>query len=71
MTKFITSTVTMLCIFLAGCASTDSAPESVSNDDCFHIREVNGWSVIDKDHVYLEELGNDNYLVTLFSPAPG
>jgi hypothetical protein len=69
MTKLIPAAITVLALLLAGCATTDTA--SASSDDCFNIRQVNSWSAIDRDHVYLEERGDDNYLLTLFSSCPG
>jgi len=71
MTKLTPAVIAGLTLVLAGCASTDTTPESASGNDCFNIRTVNNWSVIDKDHVYIEALGNDNFLLTLFSSCQG
>jgi len=71
MTKLPAIIIALLALVWAGCASTDTTPEYSSSDDCFDIRQIRNWSVIDDDHVYLEELGNDNYLLTLFSSCSG
>ena len=71
MIRFATTILTMLCVFLVGCASTESAPDSASGDDCFRIRQVNSWDAIDKKHIYLKEGVSDHYLLTMFSSCPG
>jgi len=73
MIKVTSALVVLCCASLAGCAANESAPDSASTagDDCFHIRQINNWSALDKDHVYLEESGNDQFLLTMFSACPG
>lgn len=66
--------IALVVSIFAGCASTastESAESPPSSDDCFHIREITGWDAIDKDHIYLKEVGNDHYLLTMFSSCPG
>ena len=71
MIKFTVSIIMMSFVFLAGCASTGSTPDSASNDDCFHIRQVNSWDAIDRKHIYLREGVNTHYLLTMFSSCQG
>ena len=71
MIRFAATIITMSCVFLAGCASTESAPDSASGDDCFRIRQINSWDAIDNKHIYLREGVNDHYLLTMFSSCPG
>ena len=61
----------LLCLSLAGCASSDTTDGASATDDCFYIRNINGWSSIDREHVYIKEGVKDHYLVTLFSACPG
>lgn len=71
MTKLTPAIITTLCVFLAACASTDSAPDSASGDECFRIRNVNSWDAIDDKHIYIKEAVNDHYLLTMFSACHG
>jgi len=73
MTKLTSVVAVLWCACLAGCAANDSAPDSASTagDDCFQIRQINNWSAIDRKHIYLEEAGNDQFLLTMFSACPG
>ncbi len=71
MIRFTQAIIMMSCVLIAGCASTESAPDSTSGDDCFHIRQVNSWDAIDKKHIYLKEGVSDHYLLTMFSSCQG
>ena len=71
MIRIAVTTTLFLCLTLPGPALTDTPPEESSRDDCFYIRNINGWDAIDRDHVYLKQGVNDHYLVTLFSSCPG
>ena len=61
----------LCCLTLAGCASSDTTDNASATDDCFYIRNINGFDAIDRDHVYLKEGVSDHYLITLFASCPG
>jgi len=71
MIRILYTNVLILSLLLSGCATTDSEKQPTSQDDCFNIREVTSWDSIDRDHIYLKEIGNSHYLVTLTSSCPG
>jgi hypothetical protein len=50
---------------LAACASTDpGAPRTASTTDCFNSEQVNGYSVIDNNHVGLSVGASRQYVLT-------
>jgi hypothetical protein len=50
---------------LAACASTDSdATQVASNRDCFRSAQVNGYNVIDNNHIGLRVGASRNYVLT-------
>ena len=58
-------------LVLAGCAGSDTTDGSSATDDCFYIRNVNGWDEIDAKHAYIKEGVSDHYLVTLVNNCRG
>jgi hypothetical protein len=62
----------LLAVLPLGCATTESNDTSFdSRDDCFLIRQINNWDAIDRSHIYIEGVGDDKFLLTMFSSCPG
>ncbi|NIL95422.1 MAG: hypothetical protein GTO71_13530 [Woeseiaceae bacterium] len=63
----------ILCMSTTGCASGETTADETSSgtSDCFYIRNVNGWSSLDRKHVYIKEGVSKHYLLTLFASCPG
>jgi hypothetical protein len=58
----------LLAVLTVGCATTESNETSSDrSDDCFYVRQINNWDAIDRDHIYVEGVGDDKFLVTMFS----
>lgn len=56
----------LICLWtLAACASTDGASnQTASSSDCFQSDQVNGYSVIDNNHIKLSVGANRDYILT-------
>ena len=69
---FIAATAAAFCAGCASSTSTDSATaDTPTSEDCFRIRNVTSWDTIGDQHLYIEALGDEHYLVTLWSRCPG
>lgn len=56
----------IICLWtLAACASTDAASDqTASSSDCFRSEQVNGYSVVDNNHIKLSVGANRDYVLT-------
>jgi len=62
----------LLAVLTVGCATTESNETSSDrSDDCFYVRQINNWDAIDRDHIYVEGVGDNKFLLTMFSSCPG
>ena len=56
----------LICLWtLAACASTDAdSQQAASATDCFHSEQVNGYDVVDNNHIKLSVGANRDYILT-------
>lgn len=57
----------ILCLWtLAACASTDNTAQQTasSSSDCFRAEQVNGYDVVDNNHVRISVGANRHYILT-------
>lgn len=57
----------ILCLWtLAACASTESSGQqtAISSSDCFRAEQVNGYDVVDNNHVRISVGANRHYILT-------
>ena len=58
-------------IGLAGCASGPSTERSVEDRTCIRVSAVDSFDALDDQHVVVEAIGDDHYLLTLQPPCNG
>ena len=59
---------------VAGCASssTSTEPAAAADKECFKIRDIRKWRIIDTRHLYVESYGtNKKFLYTMGAVCPG
>jgi hypothetical protein len=55
----------LLCLWtLAACASTEDGQQTASSRDCFRAEQVNGYGVIDNNHIRISVGANRHYILT-------
>ena len=58
----------MAATITTGCASTGSSEPQASGgdrDDCFYLRTINGFDAIDDEHLWVDGVGDDQFLLTM------
>lgn len=59
---------------VSGCASTgtDAGATATADKECFKIRDIRKWNIIDTRHLYVESYGtNKKFLYTMGAVCPG